>query len=61
MLDLKNEITASDDSSAAGIAQRRKEWDDLIDQIPEERVDFDENGHYDPKKSPEFYDWMVNG
>lgn len=37
------------------------DWAKLIDQIPEERVDFDENGHYDPKKSPEFYDWMVNG
>lgn len=37
------------------------DWADLIDQIPEEGVDFDENGHYDPKNSPEFHDWMVNG
>lgn len=37
------------------------DWAKLVDQIPEERVEFDENGHYDPEKSPEFHDWMVNG
>lgn len=37
------------------------DWANLIDQIPSERVDFDKNGHYDPDKSPNFHDWMVNG
>lgn len=37
------------------------DWANLVKQIPVEDVDIDENGHYDPKKSPEFHDWMVNG
>ena len=37
------------------------EWVELIKDIPVEKVEIDENGHYDPKKSPEFHDWMVNG
>lgn len=36
------------------------DWKNLIDQLPSENVEFDENGHYDPKKAPHFHDWMVN-
>ncbi|MDU4240712.1 AbrB/MazE/SpoVT family DNA-binding domain-containing protein [Limosilactobacillus fermentum] len=37
------------------------DWSDLVKQYPVEDVDIDENGHYDPEKSPDFHDWMVNG
>lgn len=37
------------------------DWADLIKEIPVENVEIDENGHYDPKKSPDFHNWMVNG
>lgn len=37
------------------------EWRELLRDIPVEKVKINENGHYDPKKSPEFHDWMVNG
>ncbi|MCC4399367.1 AbrB/MazE/SpoVT family DNA-binding domain-containing protein [Limosilactobacillus reuteri] len=37
------------------------DWADLIKEIPVEDVEIDKNGHYDPKKSPDFHDWMVNG
>lgn len=37
------------------------DWADLVKEIPVEDVEIDENGHYDPKKSPDFHDWMVNG
>lgn len=37
------------------------DWSNLVDQLPEEKVKIDKNGHYDPKKSPNFHDWMVNG
>lgn len=29
--------------------------------IPDEDVDIDENGHYDPVKSPDFDQWMREG
>ena len=37
------------------------DWADLVKQIPVEKVEINEQGKYDPKKSPEFHDWMVNG
>lgn len=37
------------------------DWADLVKKIPVEKVEIDEQGKYDPKKSPEFHDWMVNG
>lgn len=37
------------------------DWAELLKEIPEEKVEFDKNGHYDPKKSPDFHDWMGNG
>ena len=37
------------------------DWADLIKEIPVENVEINENGHYNPKKSPDFHDWMVNG
>ncbi|GFZ27375.1 AbrB family transcriptional regulator [Lactobacillus corticis] len=33
----------------------------LIKGISVENIEIDENGHYDPKQSPDFHDWMVNG
>ncbi|NUE98520.1 AbrB/MazE/SpoVT family DNA-binding domain-containing protein [Lactobacillus melliventris] len=37
------------------------DWSNLVKQIPVEDVKIDENGYFDPKKSPDFHDWMVNG
>ncbi len=37
------------------------DWENLISELPEEKVKIDKNGNYDPKKSPKFHDWMVNG
>lgn len=37
------------------------DWASLVKQIPVEDVKFDKNGYFDPKKSPDFHDWMVNG
>lgn len=37
------------------------DWANLVKEIPVEDVDIDEHGHYDPQKSPDFHDWMVNG
>lgn len=37
------------------------DWANLVKEIPVEDVEIDKNGHYDPKKSPDFHDWMVNG
>lgn len=36
------------------------DWANLVDQLPSEKVDFDKNGNYDPKKSPNFHEWMTN-
>ena len=37
------------------------DWANLVKQIPVEDVKIDENGYFDSEKSPDFYDWMVNG
>ncbi|WP_223896832.1 AbrB/MazE/SpoVT family DNA-binding domain-containing protein [Lactobacillus huangpiensis] len=37
------------------------DWTNLVKQIPVEDVKIDENGYFDPRKSPDFHDWMVNG
>ncbi|MEE6716465.1 AbrB/MazE/SpoVT family DNA-binding domain-containing protein [Schleiferilactobacillus harbinensis] len=39
----------------------RSDWERLLANIPNEDVDLDENGHYDPKKSPNFDEWMREG
>lgn len=36
-------------------------WYKITKDTPREDVFFDKNGNYDPKKSPNFHDWMVNG
>lgn len=36
------------------------DWSNLIAELPEEKVEIDKNGQYDPKKSPNFHE-MVNG
>ena len=41
--------------------QTALDWANLVKQIPVEDVKIDENGYFDPKKSPDFHDWMVNG
>jgi AbrB family looped-hinge helix DNA binding protein len=58
------EWTLSSDGKLSVIkAPSAQEWSDLLDavNIPVEQVEMDEDGHYDPKKSPRFHDWMVNG
>lgn len=37
------------------------DWADLVEILPVENVKMDKEGHYDPEKSPDFQDWMVNG
>jgi AbrB family looped-hinge helix DNA binding protein len=39
----------------------RADLEKLLANIPNEVVEFDDNGHYDSKKSPDFDDWMKNG
>jgi len=34
------------------------DWHNLITAIPNEKVDVDQSGHYNPKKAPHFHDWM---
>ena len=64
-LDLKrgNEVSFKLENGAITIKKlpTALDWANLVKQIPVENVDIDENGHYDPKKSPDFHDWMVNG
>jgi len=38
-----------------------QDWHTAIKDIPNEVVDVDESGHYDPKKSPAFDQWMREG
>lgn len=38
-----------------------EEWEKLTANIPVEHIEFDENGHYDPKKHPEFDEWVCEG
>lgn len=33
----------------------------LLANVPNEVVEFDKDGHYDPKKSPDFDKWMREG
>ena len=37
------------------------DWAKLVEQIPVEDVKIGENGYFDPEKSPDFHDWMING
>lgn len=34
------------------------DWHNLITTIPNEKVDVDQNGHYNPEKASHFHDWM---
>lgn len=34
------------------------DWHDLIRNIPNEKVNIDKYGHYNPKESPSFHKWM---
>lgn len=38
-----------------------EEWEKLTANIPVEHIEFDKNGHYDPKKRPEFDEWVREG
>ncbi|MYV21268.1 AbrB family transcriptional regulator [Lactobacillus salivarius] len=33
-----------------------EDWAELLKKISVETIEIDENGHYDPKKHPEFHD-----
>lgn len=35
------------------------DWSNLIADIPNEVVDVDDEGNYDPKKAPRFHEWMM--
>ena len=35
------------------------DWENLIFELPEEKVKIDKNGNYNPKKSPNFHDWKI--
>ena len=37
------------------------DWIGLVRKLPVEDVCIDDNGNYDPEKSLDFHDWMVNG
>lgn len=58
-----DELIISSDNSQIQIQKRPSnlDWDNLIKNIPKEKVEIDKNGNYDPKKSPHFHDWMENG
>ncbi|GFK28250.1 AbrB/MazE/SpoVT family DNA-binding domain-containing protein [Tetragenococcus halophilus] len=34
------------------------DWHNLITTIPNEKVDVDQNGYYNPEKASHFHDWM---
>ncbi len=36
------------------------DWTNLVKGKSPLVFEIDENGHYNPKKSPDFHDWMVN-
>ena len=38
-----------------------EEWEKLAANIPVEHIEFDKNGHYDPKEHPEFDEWVREG
>ena len=35
------------------------DWSNLIADIPNEVVDVDTEGNYDPEKAPRFHEWMM--
>lgn len=35
------------------------DWSHLIADIPNEVVDVDDEGNYDPEKAPRFHEWMM--
>ena len=37
------------------------DWANLLKDYPNEDVELDANGHYDPQKSPHFDEWMREG
>lgn len=37
------------------------DWENLLKDYPNEDVEFNANGHYDPQKSPNFDEWMREG
>lgn len=51
----------SDESEEIKKAPTVEDWDKVTANIPVEHIEFDENGHYDPKKHPEFDEWVRKG
>lgn len=37
------------------------DWSNLIADIPNEVIDVDSDGKYDPEKAPRFHEWMTGG
>lgn len=37
------------------------DWEKVISNIPVENVVLKKDGRIDPQKSPDFYDWIING
>lgn len=54
-------ISFSDNKITVETMPTNDEWSSLFSKIPTEIVALDEKGQYNPKKSPDFHDWMVNG
>lgn len=47
--------------SVAAAAPSDSQWAELLQNMPHEDVELDEHGHYDPKKAPDFHEWMEDG
>lgn len=51
----------SDESEEIKKVPTLEDWDKITANIPVEHIEFDENGHYDPKKHSEFDEWVRKG
>ena len=54
----KLSCTVTDDGITIKKVPSSLNWDKLIKDIPNEKVEFDRAGHYDAAKSPYFDEWM---
>lgn len=58
---MDNSLTGKLSHKGQIVIPTAQDWADLVKKIPVENIEIDQHGHYDPKKSPDFRDWMVNG
>lgn len=54
----KLSFTVTDDGITIKKVPSSLNWDELIEDIPNEKVEFDREGHYDADKAPHFDEWM---